>query len=88
MIDDGTGKRIGIGIDVSEHELLTQELRRREIFLAEAQQLSHTGALGGNLKVGRLSDRMKPTASSNMILRRKSRLRWPGNEFIPKIGIW
>jgi hypothetical protein len=46
IIDNGLTKRIGIGIDVTEHELLTQELRRREAYLAEAQRLSHTGSFG------------------------------------------
>jgi PAS domain S-box-containing protein len=46
VLDDGGKKRIGIGIDVTEHELLTQELRRREAYLAEAQRLSHTGSFG------------------------------------------
>ena len=40
--DNGGPKRIGLGIDVTEHEVLTQELRRREAYLAEAQRLSHT----------------------------------------------
>ena len=44
--DDGLAKRVGIGIDVTEHELLTQELRRREAYLTEAQRLSHTGSFG------------------------------------------
>jgi PAS domain S-box-containing protein len=39
-------KRIGVGVDVTEHELLTRELRRREAYLAEAQRLSHTGSFG------------------------------------------
>ncbi len=39
-------KRIGVGVDVTDHELLTQELRRREAYLAEAQRLSHTGSFG------------------------------------------
>jgi PAS domain S-box-containing protein len=39
-------KRIGVGVDVTEHELLMQELRRREAYLAEAQRLSHTGSFG------------------------------------------
>jgi PAS domain S-box-containing protein len=43
---DGGSKRIGLGIDVTEHEVLTQELRRREAYLAEAQRLSHTGSFG------------------------------------------
>jgi PAS domain S-box-containing protein len=38
--------QIGVGVDVTEHELLTQELRRREAYLAEAQRLSHTGSFG------------------------------------------
>jgi PAS domain S-box-containing protein len=42
----GSLKRIGVGVDVTEHELLTQELRRREAYLAEAQRLSHTGSFG------------------------------------------
>jgi PAS domain S-box-containing protein len=37
---------IGSAIDVTEHELLTQELRRREAYMAEAQRLSHTGSFG------------------------------------------
>jgi PAS domain S-box-containing protein len=37
---------VGNAIDLTEHELLTQELRRREAYLAEAQRLSHTGSFG------------------------------------------
>jgi PAS domain S-box-containing protein len=43
---NGGSKRIGLGIDVTEHEVLTEELRRREAYLAEAQRLSHTGSFG------------------------------------------
>src|SRR5207249_569571 len=39
-------KYVGSALDVTEHELLTQELRRREAYLAEAQRLSHTGSFG------------------------------------------
>ncbi|MGC2323344.1 MAG: PAS domain-containing protein [Terriglobales bacterium] len=46
VVDSGTPKSIGVGIDVTEHELLTQELRRREAYLAEAQGLSQTGSFG------------------------------------------
>jgi PAS domain S-box-containing protein len=46
VLDNGTMKNIGIGIDVTEHELLTQELWRREAYLTEAQRLSHTGSFG------------------------------------------
>ena len=49
VVEDGTLKRIvGSAIDVTEHELLTRELRRREAYLAEAQRLSHTGSFGWN----------------------------------------
>jgi hypothetical protein len=36
-------------MDVTDHELLTRELRRREPYLAEAQRLSHTGSFGWNI---------------------------------------
>jgi PAS domain S-box-containing protein len=44
--DDAASRRIGVGIDVTENENLTQELRRREAHLAEAQRLSQTGSFG------------------------------------------
>ena len=34
----------GTGADVTEQEQLTQELQRRETYLAEAQRLSQTGS--------------------------------------------
>jgi len=37
---------VGSAIDVTEQELVTQELRRRGAYLAEAQRLSHTGSFG------------------------------------------
>jgi PAS domain S-box-containing protein len=45
---DGQGlkKYVGSAIDVTEHELLAQELRRREAYLTGAQTLSHTGSFG------------------------------------------
>jgi hypothetical protein len=47
VVENGILKRIvGNAIDVTEHESLTQELRRREAYLAEAQRLSHTGSFG------------------------------------------
>jgi PAS domain S-box-containing protein len=47
-------KYVGSAIDVTEHELLTQELRRREAYLAEAQRLSHTGSFGWTVSTGEL----------------------------------
>jgi PAS domain S-box-containing protein len=47
VVEHGTLQRIvGTAIDVTDHELLTQELRRREAYLAEAQRISHTGSFG------------------------------------------
>ena len=47
-------KYVGSAIDVTEHELLTQELRRREAYLAEAQRLSHTGSFGWRPDTGEI----------------------------------
>jgi formate hydrogenlyase transcriptional activator len=47
-------KYVGSAIDVTEHELLTQELRRREAYLAEAQRLSHTGSWAWNVRTDAL----------------------------------
>jgi PAS domain S-box-containing protein len=40
---DSSVHRIGVGMDVTEHELLMQELNRRQAYLTEAMRLSHTG---------------------------------------------
>ncbi|HXQ73913.1 MAG TPA: PAS domain-containing protein [Pyrinomonadaceae bacterium] len=45
---------IGTGIDVTENELLTQELGRSEAYLAEAQRLSHTGSFGWDVSSGEI----------------------------------
>src|SRR6201987_4078176 len=45
---------IGTVMDVTEQELLTQELRRREAYLAEAQKLSHTGSFGWKPDTGEI----------------------------------
>jgi PAS domain S-box-containing protein len=45
---------IGTGMDVTEHDLLTQELGRREAYLAEAQRLSHTGSFGWKPDTGEI----------------------------------
>lgn len=37
---------LGTAMDVTEQEQMTQELRRREAYLAEAQKLSQTGSFG------------------------------------------
>jgi PAS domain S-box-containing protein len=40
---------LGTTMDVTEHELLTQELRREQAYLAEAQRLAHAGSWASNL---------------------------------------
>jgi PAS domain S-box-containing protein len=47
-------KYIGSAIDVTEHEILTLELRRREAYLTEAQRLSHTGSFGWKIASGEI----------------------------------
>jgi PAS domain S-box-containing protein len=42
----------GTAIDVTEQELLTQELERREAYLAEAQKLTHTGSFVWDIGTG------------------------------------
>jgi PAS domain S-box-containing protein len=50
IIENGKLQRIlGTAIDVTEHELLAEELRRREAYSAKAQALSHTGSFGWNV---------------------------------------
>jgi formate hydrogenlyase transcriptional activator len=50
--DQRLKKYVGSAIDVTEHELLTQRLRRREAYLAEAQKLSQTGSWALNPATG------------------------------------
>jgi PAS domain S-box-containing protein len=41
-------------MDLTEHERLIQELRRREAYLAEAQRLSHTGSFGWKISTNEI----------------------------------
>jgi formate hydrogenlyase transcriptional activator len=55
VIENGVLKRIiGTAMDVTEQERLTQELQRREAYLAEAQRLSHTGSFGWRVSSGEI----------------------------------
>jgi PAS domain S-box-containing protein len=45
---------VGTGIDVTEQELLTQELRRERAYLAEAQSLTHAGSWACNFLTGQI----------------------------------
>jgi len=50
VVEDGVFKGYhGTIIDVTEHELLTLELRREQTYLAEAQRLAHAGSWASNL---------------------------------------
>ncbi|MGB7950458.1 MAG: sigma 54-interacting transcriptional regulator [Candidatus Binatia bacterium] len=44
----------GTSIDITEEEKLTQELKRSEAYLAEAQSLSHTGSFGWVVSTGEI----------------------------------
>jgi PAS domain S-box-containing protein len=55
VVDNGILKSIvGTAMDVTEQEQMTQELRRREAYLAEAQTLSHTGSFGWIVSSGEI----------------------------------
>jgi PAS domain S-box-containing protein len=55
VVEGGLLRRvIGTAMDVTEHEVLTQELRLREAYLAEAQRLSHTGSFGWKPRTGEI----------------------------------
>jgi PAS domain S-box-containing protein len=50
VVEEGVFKGFrGTTMDVTEHELLTQELRREQAYLAEAQGLTHVGSWACNL---------------------------------------
>jgi PAS domain S-box-containing protein len=49
VVEEGVFKGfVGTTIDVTEHELLTQELRRQQAYLTEAQSLTHVGSWATN----------------------------------------
>jgi PAS domain S-box-containing protein len=52
--NQGLKKIVGTAVDVTEYEFLTQELRRREAYLAQAEALSHTGSFGWRPSSGQL----------------------------------
>src|SRR6266446_5314432 len=45
---------VGTTMDVTEQELLTQELRREQAYLAEAQSLTHAGSFACNFVTGKI----------------------------------
>jgi PAS domain S-box-containing protein len=53
VVEQGVFKGfIGTTMDVTEQELLTQELRREQAYLAEAQSLTHIGSWAANFLTG------------------------------------
>ncbi len=55
VVEDGVFKGYrGTTIDVTEHELLTQQLRREQAYLAEAQSLTHAGSWACNFVTGQI----------------------------------
>jgi len=55
VFDGGVFKGFhGTTIDVTEQELLTQELRQQQAYLAEAQSLTHAGSFACNFVTGRI----------------------------------
>jgi PAS domain S-box-containing protein len=55
VFEDQSLKRyVGSALDITEHRLVTKELRRREAYLAEAQKLSHTGSFGWKPDTGEI----------------------------------
>ena len=55
VVDKGILKSIvGTAMDVTEQEQMTQELRRSEAYLAEAQRVSHTGSFGWRVSTGEI----------------------------------
>ena len=64
VLENGALRNIlGTAMDITEQEKLAQELRRREMYLAEAQTLSHTGSFGWNLRSGDVYKRQPPTGA-------------------------
>jgi formate hydrogenlyase transcriptional activator len=55
VFDEGMLKGfIGTAVDVTEQEELTQQLRGRQAYMAEAERLSHTGSFGWSVGSGRI----------------------------------
>ena len=55
VVENGIFKAFhGTTIDVTEHELLTQELRRQQAYLNEAQSLTHAGSWACNFISGQI----------------------------------
>src|SRR5258708_13853789 len=55
VVEQGVFKGfVGTTMDVTDQELLTQELRREQAYLAEAQSLTHAGSFACNFVTGKI----------------------------------
>ena len=55
VVEQGVFKGfLGTGMDVTEQELLTQELRREQVYLTDAQSMAHIGSWAYNLVTRKL----------------------------------
>jgi PAS domain S-box-containing protein len=55
VVEQGVFKGfVGTTMDVTDQELLTQELRREQAYLAEAQSLTHAGSFACNFATGKI----------------------------------
>src|ERR1700746_1542347 len=55
VVEQGVFKGfVGTTMDVTEHQLLTEELRRERAYLAEAQSLAHIGSWATNFDTGQI----------------------------------
>ena len=52
--ENGHAEVLGAIMDVTEHRVAEQAIRRSEAYLAEAQRLSHTGSFGWRPKAGQI----------------------------------
>jgi PAS domain S-box-containing protein len=50
----GNGEIVGAMVDITQHKLAEEAIRRSEAYLAEAQRLSHTGSFGWNPGTGEI----------------------------------
>src|SRR6201997_5342252 len=63
VVEDGVFQGFhGTTMDVTAQGLLTQELRREQAYLAEAQSLAHIGSWASNLETGEVHHRSDETA--------------------------
>jgi hypothetical protein len=77
VVEDGVFQGFhGTTMDVTGQELLTQELRREQAYLAEAQSLAHIGSWATNLETGEVHHRSDETARLHGFDPREGLFHW------------